>query len=228
MYSWVVSSFLVCTLSCSVATVCCLVGVVLTSATTFFYSFSQPLMNFFQLGLSQNLCNSFPKMKGPKSSDHNPWLILKSSAWFFHIPQEHLLGSLVRLFFFFELFCLLFFFLCLLKWRAQFWYQLKCLMIYSLKDFNLVLPFPSEEWCFCQKLLGRLFVLLLWLGCNQRVPLRICCCINLIYFHVGCVDDRSKVTYLFLGYGLCLIECIQFIVDLLNLVELLFFLHGVC
>ena len=54
-----------CVLSFSVATVFCLAGIALTSKTSFCYSFSQPLMKFAQIVLSQKLHSSFPKTKGP-------------------------------------------------------------------------------------------------------------------------------------------------------------------
>jgi hypothetical protein len=65
IYSWVVSSFSVCMLSCSIATICFFAGVALTSATAFCCSFSWPLMEFVQLVLSQNFVHFFLKNEGP-------------------------------------------------------------------------------------------------------------------------------------------------------------------
>jgi hypothetical protein len=69
IYSWVVSSFSTCTLSCSVATVCCLVGGCLDFHNCFLLIFLILLSSFFW-----SLCNScsvktcvipYPKNEGP-------------------------------------------------------------------------------------------------------------------------------------------------------------------
>jgi hypothetical protein len=96
-----------------------------------------------------------------------------------------------------------------------------------LESFQLC---PATSWrgvMPLQQTVGSLFTIPLWLGRDQQVPLRICCCINLMHLHVHCLNDRSEVTQLFLCYGLCLKEGIQFIVHLLDLVELLLLLHRI-
>jgi hypothetical protein len=65
IYSWVVSSFSVCMLSFSIATVCFFVGIALTFTTSFCFSFSWPLMEFAQLVLSKNFVHFFLKNNGP-------------------------------------------------------------------------------------------------------------------------------------------------------------------
>jgi hypothetical protein len=68
IYSWVMSFYSSFSLSCS-----CLASVVLAPTNAFFIFFFQPLMNFVQLMLNQNLCNSFPKMKGPIGHETSAW-----------------------------------------------------------------------------------------------------------------------------------------------------------
>jgi len=48
-----------------------------------------------------------------------------------------------------------------------------------------------------------------------------------MHLHLVCLNYRSKVAQLLLGYRLCLKECIQFVVSLLDLVKILLLLHGV-